>query len=305
MSKAVIAILALAATTFMANAADGASKPKRVWSASFEDKGAESENIKRTVENSADHKAQDQIRLLKQCGAKKNSCLEVELRKPIYKADGAIEVNYNVNGEVDLGGYKGTRATLRYRFFVPDGTDFKRQGKLPGLSSWNGAFGGDARFAAIPDKWSVRLMWLNTGQDGPKPSMYQYDQRRAKGRSGEHNRGAMTITTGRWHDVAIYVELNDPGASNGRSELWLDKALVACRSGMTFRNTDAPEAKISRLAFHNYYGGPATRATEFPDNPTSMRFDDFAVFDGRATPATPNAAKCKTEYAPEYLVEKP
>jgi hypothetical protein len=301
-----IPYLVIAPSVAIAEKPVPASAPKPVWSADFQTKDGKFDAIKAEIDGSADHPARDQLRLLKPCGAKDNACVEVELRKPVYDEKGEVAVKYNVNGELDLGGYRGTTATLRYRFFIPDGSDFRKQGKLPGLASLNGAFGGDAPFAAIPDKWSARLMWLDTGavKGQPKPSLYLYDQRRGKGRSGEQNKANTVITTGRWHDVAIYVHLNDVGQSNGQAELWLDQQLMICRTAMMFRNTESDAALIQRLAFHNYYGGQAKNPAEFPDQPNVMRFDDFAVYDGRATPATPDAKNCKADYSAVYITPK-
>jgi hypothetical protein len=286
------------------------ANPKLVWQANFEDNGEKFTAITKTIDDAPDHRAKDQVRMIPNCAktkASKNHCVEVTLQKPVYDPGGEIKIKYNVNGEVDLDGYRGTTATLHYRFYVADGIDWRRQGKLPGLSSLPGAFGGDAPFAPFPDRWSVRLMWLDIGPEKghPLPSMYLYDQRRAKSQSGEHNKGTSELQSGRWHDAAIYVQLNEVGQDDGRAELWLDGQLMACRTGLTFRNTDSEDAKIRQLAFHNYYGGSAKNPDQFPDKPVTMKFDDFAVYDGRNTPSIPTEAQCSSQYSDTYLNPKP
>lgn len=299
-------VAVLTASSVLSVPAQAVADTPPVWSADFDHDKGQLAAILATIDNAPDHRARGQVHRIDACDTPANACVGVALRKPDYAADGSIAVKYNVNGEVPLDGYRGTTATLRYRVFIPDGTDFRRQGKLPGLSSADGAFGGDAPYAAIADKWSVRLMWLDIGpvKGQPRPSMYVYDQRRAKGRTGEHNQGSMLLRTGQWQDVAIFVHLNAPGTSDGRAEIWLDGALVACRTGLMFRQTDKPGTGIERLAFHNYYGGNAKDSSQFPASPVVMKFDDIAVFDGRATPATPSDAQCKSDYAPNYLVPK-
>jgi hypothetical protein len=276
---------------------------KPVWSADFERDDAVTKSILGSMENTAEHAAQSTVRRVKDCGKRRNHCVEVELKRPIYDANEALVTKYNVNGEVPLGGYRGESATLAYRVYIAKGTDFRKQGKMPGLASEFGAYGGDAPKPAVPDNWSVRLMWLNNG-NGSKPSMYLYDQRRAKGRSGEHNVGDMTFTADRWYDVRIYVQLNKPGESDARTELWIDNRLMACRTGLMFRVTDAQKTAIQTLAFHNYYGGQAKNPAEFPDQPALMRFDNFQVTDGRATSFVPEAKDCSSEYKEQYLIPK-
>ncbi|NJM51112.1 MAG: hypothetical protein HC843_09745 [Sphingomonadales bacterium] len=307
--KNTLCLIALITTTSCVTTTEtlkSTAAAKLVWSADFQDDDGKLAAIKSEIDDAPDHRARDQVRLLKNCIETGNSCVEVELRKPIYDEKGDIVVKYNVNGEVDLGGYRGRTATLNYRVFIPSGFVFRRQGKMPGLSPLNGAFGGDAPYAAIPDKWSARLMWLDIEMEKgrPLPSLYLYDQRRAKGRTGEHNKGRQILSTGRWHSVAIFVHLNRTGQSDGRAELWINEQLMACRTNMMFRNTESDATMIQRLSFHNYFGGSAKNADQFPDKSTTMRFDDFAVFDGRATPATPDDGQCKSEYAPNYLIPK-
>ncbi|WP_156172342.1 polysaccharide lyase [Aurantiacibacter marinus] len=280
-----------------------------VWSADFDtDRTDRLAAIMATIEDLPEHRARQTVSLDSDCGRNGavNSCALVTLRPPEYDESGELQIKYNVNGEIDLDGYRGTEATLTYRFHMEDGADLRIQGKLPGLSSLRGAFGGDAQREAVPDSWSTRLMWLGHGQNAghPRPSLYIYDQFRARTRTGEHNLGPEEILSGRWHEVAMYVRLNDPGLANGRTELWMNGELAACRTGLTFRNTASEAALIQRLAFHNYYGGSPRNAFEWPEEDVEMRFDDFAVYDGRATPAGVSAADCDGEYSPGYLVPK-
>lgn len=283
-----------------------------VWSADFDNDASDRlAQIKARVEDFPDHRARGAVSLDGDCaeaGADgPNACALVTLQRPDYDAAGEIITKYNVNGEVDLDGYRGTVATLTYRFHMAEGADLRKQGKLPGLTGARGAFGGDAPIPAVPDSWSTRLMWLDTGPDKghPVPSLYIYDQYRAQTRTGEHNRGPIKLVPGQWHEVAMFVSLNDPGEANGRAELWLDGQLAACRVGLTFRNTGAEATMIQQLAFHNYYGGSARNPEEWPQQPVEMRFDDFAVFDGRNTPFEPAETKCDGSYEPNYLVPKP
>lgn len=283
-----------------------------VWSADFDNDASDRlAQIKASVEDDPDHRARDTISLDGDCGEAgadgPNACALVTLQRPDYDAAGDIITKYNVNGEVDLDGYRGTAATLTYRFYMAEGADLRKQGKLPGLTGARGAFGGDAQRPAVRDSWSTRLMWLDTSpkRNRPLPSLYIYDQFRAQTRTGEHNRGPEMLVRGKWHEVTMFVSLNDPDKANGRTELWMDGELAVCRVGLTFRNTDAEATMIQQLVFHNYYGGSARNPEEWPDEPVEMRFDDFAVFDGRNTPSEPAEADCDGTYEPNYLVPKP
>lgn len=312
MVKPLIAYAVLGATALSAPAMGQPDAENRVWIADFEGDGDTNlEAMRATVEDFPNHRARSMVSLDGHCAeagaVSANACAVITLQRPVYDAGGEIITKFNVNGEVSLGEYRGTVATLTYRFHIAEGADLRKQGKLPGLAPARGAYGGDAQIPAVRDSWSTRLMWLDIGPEKghPLPSLYIYDQLRAQTRTGEHNRGPDELIPGKWHEVAMFVSLNDAGEPNGRAELWVDGRLAACRVGLTFRNTDAEATLIQTLAFHNYYGGSARNPAEWPEEPVQMRFDDFAVYDGRHTPFEPAAQDCDATYEPNYLVPKP
>lgn len=155
-------------------------------------------------------------------------------------------------------------AFLRYRVRFPEGFDFVKGGKLPGLYGGTATSGGD-----IPDGtngFSTRFMWRTHGA----AEVYAYLPT-----SEEHGtslgRGSWTWPTGRWACVEQEVALNDPGKSNGLARVWLDDKKVLEDDALTYRSTAS--LRIEGLFFSTFFGGgDASWATP------RGQFTDFADF---------------------------
>lgn len=137
-------------------------------------------------------------------------------------------------------------AYLRYYLRFPEGFDFVKGGKLPGL------YGGrvnDGR--KIPDGtngFSTRYMW-RTGGAG---EVYAYlPTSVAHGTS--LGRGDWTWPTGVWIEVEQHVRLNSPGATDGQVQVWLNGILVFEQTGLTFRTVST--LQIEGLFFSTFFGG--------------------------------------------------
>ncbi|MDA8021200.1 MAG: hypothetical protein MPN21_27505 [Thermoanaerobaculia bacterium] len=67
--------------------------------------------------------------------------------------------------------------------------------------------------------------------------------------------------SGRWLCVEAHVRLNDPGASNGVQEFWIDGQLEARRDGLDFVHGYTDYA-INAVFFENWWNGGAIRDQE-------------------------------------------
>lgn len=172
---------------------------------------------------------------------------------------------------------KTVNASVRYSVFFPANGDwqFRLQGKLPGLQPDVPHFGGNAPDAPEWNKWSVRLMWLsNTGSidsgndANARPSIYVYDQNRVQGDTGTHYKLGDAFQKGIWYDIDMYVELNTYDGRTARS----DGYIILRINGMQVNRVNnlklrgnipanvsiadgISQTSISKLVFHNYYGG--------------------------------------------------
>jgi hypothetical protein len=135
---------------------------------------------------------------------------------------------------------------LRYSVRFPQGFDFVRGGKLPGL------FGGtvtDGR--EIPDGtdgFSTRYMWRARGAG----EVYTYLPS-----SEEHGtslgRGTWTFPTGRWVAVEQEVRLNRPGRSDGSITVWVDGTEVFRQDRVVFRTVE--QLQVDGVFFSTFFGG--------------------------------------------------
>lgn len=173
---------------------------------------------------------------------------------------------------------KAAIATIRYSvLFGGDGNwQFRLQGKLPGLQPDVAQFGGNANDPPVWNKWSVRLMWIsnttavgNNDDTKASPSIYIYDQNRKLGDTGAHYRAGMDLKENQWYNVRMSVKLNSYNGrianSDGEVILFINGNEVRRASGLKLRgNIPSSEpnitealvsTQISKVAFHNYYGG--------------------------------------------------
>lgn len=152
-------------------------------------------------------------------------------------------------------------AWLAYDLRFPNGFEFVRGGKLPGM------FGGSVTSGQhIPDGtngFSTRYMWRAEGAG----EVYAYlPTSETHGTSlGREN---WVWPTGRWTHTVQHIRLNDPGSADGLIEVWIDGAAVLRQTGLTFRTV--PELRIEGLFFSTFFGGddptwatPRDQAAEF------------------------------------------
>ncbi|WP_152415263.1 polysaccharide lyase [Caenispirillum salinarum] len=197
----------------------------------------------------------------KQWGTKKN----VRVLRPRDSGIGepALRVTYpkgtsspSDNGKGGAGFYSameippGTdRACLRYKVRFPEGFEFVKGGKLPGLYGGKAPSGGDD--VSGENGFSMRLMWREDGQG----EVYEYVAN--KGEDTDYGlsvgRGLWTFPTGRWVTVEQEVILNDPDRADGIVRIWIDGKPILEQDDIAYR-TEEGDA-ISGLMFSTFFGG--------------------------------------------------
>lgn len=197
---------------------------------------------------------------------------------------------------------KAVIATVRYSvLFGGDGNwQFRLQGKLPGLQPDVAQFGGNANDPPVWSKWSVRLMWISNttavGNDDDtkaSPQIYIYDQNRKQGDTGTGYRLGLDFKENQWYDIAMSVELNTysgrTALSNGEVILRINGSEVGRARNLKLRGDIPPgeplEAaldltRISKVVFHNYYGGDKGNPLNTPQSIAESRcyIDNLQVF---------------------------
>jgi hypothetical protein len=142
----------------------------------------------------------------------------------------------------------GARDAVRLRYFVrfPEGFDFVKGGKLPGLfggSVWSGG--------RVPDGtngFSTRYMWRADG-DG---EVYLYVP--ACPRYGlSINRGGWRFKAGIWQLLEQEVRMNNVGERDGVLRVLVDGKLIFDLNDIEFRTTHV--LNIEGIAFSTFFGG--------------------------------------------------
>lgn len=147
---------------------------------------------------------------------------------------------------------KCDHATIRYFVRFPVGFDWRRGGKLPGLSSADvSASGGDQSTAGI-SSFTARLMWQSGGYI--TPYLYMADNVDRWGTTHGSSLGSsMQIGSGSWIEIVQEVKLNDVGQENGRCKITINGDVLCDKSDLLWRiNSDL---KIDGVYLCTFFGG--------------------------------------------------
>ncbi len=155
---------------------------------------------------------------------------------------------------------------LSYRVFFPNGFTFVKEGKLSGLCG--GACNSGGVKSTGNDGWSSRVIWR---QDG-KLAQYVYSPDQA-GQYGDIRYWDGAITTGRWHVVQTYVQVNNPDKADGIIRSWLDGRLVYSDEKARLRTTSA--FAVDTFKFETFFGGGSSDFA--PGSDQYALFDDITV----------------------------
>ncbi|QEA40487.1 hypothetical protein FGL86_16330 [Pistricoccus aurantiacus] len=156
------------------------------------------------------------------------------------------------------------RACLRYQVFFPEGFDFVKGGKLPGL------YGGEAPSGGTPatgeNGFTLRFMWRKNGQG----ELYEYVVNQPGDYGASSGRGRWTFDTGRWVTLEQEIVLNTPGKEDGLARVWVDGQPVLEQQGIVYRTSE--DVTIDGIMFSTFFGGtgkgwrtPRDQAVDFAD----------------------------------------
>lgn len=138
-------------------------------------------------------------------------------------------------------------ACLRYQVRFPDGFDFVKGGKLPGL------YGGDAPSGGHQadgyNGFSLRLMWREDGQG----ELYTYVAEPQDAYGVSIGRGNWRFPRGEWVSVELEAMLNTPGKQDGVVRVWVAGQPVVERTDIVYRDT--PALGVDGLMFSTFFGG--------------------------------------------------
>lgn len=181
--------------------------------------------------------------------------------------------------------------TFGYSIMFPEGFQFNKGGKLPGI------YGGDNAETAVscsggrrdPTCFSARLMWRTNGagelytylpdpSDGPQ---FAANKKICDIANSHCNpdygssiaRGAFTFPTGKWMALSERVKLNTAGKADGELELFVDGKSVISATGLILRDSD--KGRMRGIQAQTFFGG-ATPDWASPVDQEAY-FADFSV----------------------------
>lgn len=175
---------------------------------------------------------------------------------------------------------KVTQATLIFDVKFDKDFQFVRGGKLHGVGPFKRITGGLKR---LPSGWSARIMWRPEGSC----ASYLYDQDVSKKWGNGKRTDQPIFKKGVWQHIAMQVQLNDAGKTNGFSKIYIDNELIIDHQQVEFRGIEGEETLIQKFLFSTFHGGntpdwaPVDEDGNFISN--YALFDNFKVVKGLVT----------------------
>lgn len=143
-------------------------------------------------------------------------------------------------------------ACLHYQVYFPEGFEFAKGGKLPGLYGGRNSKGESAsgcRKGVEQDAFSTRYMWRENGAG----SLYAYLPGKTKSCGEYIGKGSWFFQPGKWTTLEQEVVLNDVGASNGLVRVWANGKLVIDQPNIVLRTKE--NISIDGIFFVSFFGG--------------------------------------------------
>jgi len=192
--------------------------------------------------------------------------------------------SFYATGPADVDLTTAKEVTFAYSVYFPEGFQFNKGGKLPGI------YGGDSADDAVSCSggrrsdacFSARLMWRTDGAGEVYtylPPDYAANQavcdvapfstcNQVYGASV--GRGSFKFATGGWTTISERVRLNDVGQTNGEIQLFVNGESVINVGGLVLRDSDA--GRIRGMQMQTFFGGsdqswasPVSQDTYFSD----------------------------------------
>ena len=166
----------------------------------------------------------------------------------------------------------------------PEGFNFVRGGKLPGLASSPRPLvdmpptGG--RKTGSCDGFSARMMW----RDGGAAETYLYSPLQLGDYGDSYvwkypNGGRVRFIPGKWHQIKQRIVMNSNGMKNGILEAWLDGVNVLSLRDMKYKDSECPSLGINQFYFSTFFGGNDKTWATTKDE--VVYFDDFVITSDR------------------------
>ena len=156
---------------------------------------------------------------------------------------------------------------LSYQIRFGKNFDFRKGGKLPGLTSGGSKYTG-GKVPVEGDGWSARYMWKNNGE--LIIYFYYVDM---PGQYGENLSLNFSAEKEKWYKLTQRIKINDPGKTNGILEVWIDDKKVLSRNNIRFRIGE--KGKIDSFYFSTFHGG--NNKSWAPLNDSYLFFDQFYI----------------------------
>lgn len=162
-------------------------------------------------------------------------------------------------------------ATLSYSVKFDEGYDWTAGGKLPGLCDSDCPTG--CKNMDEHPGWSSRIMFR---PGGAAESYMYYPNMKDFGTCGKSWPTPFKFSAGAWHQVTLYIKLNEGGANNGEQKVWIDGQEVLSKNDIKFRPGSGN--LIKQLKFEAFHGG---KSDQFKPSKTQyIAFDNFVVHEG-------------------------
>jgi len=231
---------------------------------------------------------EDQIRMdwnpKRIMGANKGRCNIVP--DPLDASKKVLQISYpkgKVGQEEDGGGAQWrlrfdsvNKCTVEYKVMFPEGFNFVKGGKLPGLDGGTSPAGG--RKSDGSDGFSARIMWRE--RDELFQYMYWMERSPEKNwgddlpwRDMGGNNEPFKIVPGQWHTLKTEIVMNTPGERDGRIASWFDGKLALSQDG-AFRAKGATFG-IDSFNFTTFFGGNTLDWAPVKDE--VVYFNDFVL----------------------------
>lgn len=186
---------------------------------------------------------------------------------PLDQSRKVLEIKYpkgKVGQEEDGGGAQWrlrfdqtfNKCAIEYQVMFPEGFDFVKGGKLPGLSG--GASPGGGKKSDGSDGFSARIMWREQGE------IFQYMywmERSPDKRWGDDlpwtdingDQKPLRFIAGKWHTLKTEITMNTPGQRDGNITSWFDgKLALSCIGAF---KAEGATFGIDNLNFTTFFGG--------------------------------------------------
>lgn len=169
-------------------------------------------------------------------------------------------------------GLKYDHAVLSYTLEIPDGFEWVKGGKLPGLGG-NIAPNFPGHSPATPPaglNWTVRPMWA----EGGRLWLYVWDMRvPAGGYPIQLFSKYPVLSPGNAYQIEVEAKMNRPGLKDGYTAIRVNGKTAISKRWAQFRNTDA--LGIDSVLVSVFYGGSGPEYA--PKHDQTLRLSDIAV----------------------------